>query len=676
MHLSITSKIVAITVLGVVIASLSVMGTTTVLMRRAADAQIDTVVHRQKNAVERYYRRIEANFATATRNAATTHALIALLESGDDPAGLVRLGKALMTEANADLSTITDAKGVVVARGHSDRTGDSLADQNQVRRALKGESTIGIVASTVIPFSIRACVPIVKDGTILGTISIDASIVTEQFVDGLKALTGTEVTLFLGNTRAMTTITADGKRVIGTQLNNPEVENAVLKRGEAVFRDMFLYGSPFKAVYWPVVDIDNNIAGMWFLGDPISEYVAAQRRTLYLVLAGMLVITALLAAFSVFFGRRLAGPVKEVTAFATAVAGGNLDIHLKVKTTDEVNVLAESLETMVENLKLRIAESEQKSREAAEQSAKALAAVRESDAAKEKAEAGRKTLLETAQSVEQVVDRLSAAMDQLSAQVDQAGNGAEAQRHTIASAATAMEEMNATVLEVARNAAVAAEGSDGASGKAAEGQNVVAKSITALVRLQQSTETTTKESLELGKQVEAIGAIMSVINDIADQTNLLALNAAIEAARAGDAGRGFAVVADEVRKLAEKTMHATQEVGAAINGIQQGAKRSIDAQAEAARNVQDAQKLAAESGTSLETIVTDANAVAGQIQTIATAAEEQSATSAEIARMLDQINDMAGENAEIMVQSTRAVAELAEQAHDLRALMHRLRESG
>ena len=676
MRFSISSKIVAITVIGIIVASLSVMGTTMFLMRKAANDQLDLTVQRQQNVVERYYQRIESNYDGLTRKTATSPELIELLASGNDPAGLTRLGREIMLGTGADLVIITDAQGIVVARGHDDRTGDSLANQSQVRRALQGESTVGIIASTAIPFTLRAAAPIVKDGKTLGTISIGVSIATEEFVDSIKQLTGAEVTFFQGNTRVMTTIVHNGRRVIGTQLGNPGIENAVLKNRQMVFRDLTIFGNLYKTVYWPIIDLDNAVVGMWFIGDPIDHHINAQRRTLYLVLAGMLAITTALAAFSAIFGKRLAVPIKEVTAFATTVAGGDLDAQLQVRTTDEVGVLAGALGTMVDNLKTRIAESEQKSREAAEQNAKALAAMREAEAATAKTEESKKTLLETAQSVEQVVDRLSVAMDELSAQIDQAGNGAEAQRNTVASAATAMDEMNATVLEVARNAAVAAEGSDGASHKAAEGASVVAKSITALDRLQNSAETTTRESLELGKQVEAIGAIMSTINDIADQTNLLALNAAIEAARAGEAGRGFAVVADEVRKLAEKTMQATKEVGAAITGIQQGARRSIDAQAEAAQNVQDVQKLAAESGTSLEKIVADSNAVAGQIQAIATAAEEQSATSREIARTLEQINDMAGENAEIMTQSTQAVAELAQQTHDLRALVQRLRKTG
>ncbi|MCL1939495.1 MAG: methyl-accepting chemotaxis protein [Desulfovibrionaceae bacterium] len=675
MRLSITSKIVVITVIGIVVASISVMAATTVLMRQTSEAQLDASVRQLRSVVEAYYQLIESGFSDNIRHVSALPELIEAMGSGkyDD---LAQFSTDIMHETRSDVCTITDAQGIVVARGHSDKKGDSLAGQYMVRKAMQGESTSGIVTSTVVPFSVRATAPILKDGKVIGTIGLGVSIVTEDFVDRLKRLSGMDVTFFQDDTRVMSTLTQGGKRVIGTKLNHPEIEEAVLKRGQMVFRDISLFGVPYKTVYWPVIDVEKQIVGMWFVGKPIQDYVDGQRQALFWGLAGMLGITLLLAGFSVFLGRRLARPIKEVTAFSQVVAGGDLSAQLQVHSTDEVGVLAGALESMVDNLKARIAEADQKSQEAAEHSAKALAAMQESDVAKEKAEEGRKALLEAAQSVEQVVGRLSEAMDELSAQVEQAGHGAESQRQAVASAATAMEEMNATVLEVARNAAVASEGSNGASQKATEGAGIVTESITALDRLQKSAESTTRESVDLGKQAEAIGAIMSVINDIADQTNLLALNAAIEAARAGEAGRGFAVVADEVRKLAEKTMQATKEVGSAISGIQQGTQRSIDAQAEAARNVQDAQKLAAASGTSLEAIVTDARAVAGQIQAIAAAAEQQSASSGEITRTLEQINEMAGENAAAMAQSTQAVTELTKQTYELQGLVQRLRENG
>ncbi|GKT21909.1 Chemotaxis methyl-accepting receptor like protein, partial [Aduncisulcus paluster] len=100
----------------------------------------------------------------------------------------------------------------------------------------------------------------------------------------------------------------------------------------------------------------------------------------------------------------------------------------------------------------------------------------------------------------------------------------------------------------------------------------------------------------LGQQADSIGHIMSVITDIADQTNLLALNAAIEAARAGEAGRGFAVVADEVRKLAEKTVSATNEVGEAISGIQNGTASSISRMEETSKVVESSTELAGQAG--------------------------------------------------------------------------------
>jgi methyl-accepting chemotaxis protein len=176
---------------------------------------------------------------------------------------------------------------------------------------------------------------------------------------------------------------------------------------------------------------------------------------------------------------------------------------------------------------------------------------------------------------------------------------------------------------------------------------------------------------------EDIGRIMTVILDIADQTNLLALNAAIEAARAGDAGRGFAVVADEVRKLAEKTMGATKEVGDSIKAIQNVARENVAGMERAASAIADATGLSGRSGEMLREIVDSAQSSAGQIQSIATAAEEQSAASEEINRAIEEINGIALDIASTMEETVEDIHSLTAQADALRGVIESLiRESG
>ena len=279
----------------------------------------------------------------------------------------------------------------------------------------------------------------------------------------------------------------------------------------------------------------------------------------------------------------------------------------------------------------------------------------------------------TAAQATEIANQVASASEELSAQIEQANQGANNQKARVSESATAMEEMNATVLEVAKNASMAAEMGDAARNKAEEGSQVVLKAMERISSIKSMSEQLKADMGELGDQAENIGKVMSVIADIADQTNLLALNAAIEAARAGDAGRGFAVVADEVRKLAEKTMTATHDVAQAIGAIQSSARKSIDGTEQTVQAIDESNDLARTSSEHLQQIVTNIEATAEQIRSIATAAEEQSATSEEITRATEEINQIAVESAEGMEQSSQAVGVLAQMAAQLRSTVDQMK---
>jgi len=224
--------------------------------------------------------------------------------------------------------------------------------------------------------------------------------------------------------------------------------------------------------------------------------------------------------------------------------------------------------------------------------------------------------------------------------------GAEDVASQAITVATASEEMSATSGDIAQNCMLAAEGADRANEAAAHGAAVVEKSISVMQRIAERVQASAQTVEGLGARSDQIGSIIGTIQDIADQTNRLALNAAIEAARAGEQGRGFAVVADEVRALAERTTKATREIDQMIKAIQQETKTAVSAMEEGVAEVEQGTEEAARSGEALRRIQDEINAVNLQVQQIATAAEEQTATTSEISSNIHQITSIAQQTME------------------------------
>jgi methyl-accepting chemotaxis protein len=241
------------------------------------------------------------------------------------------------------------------------------------------------------------------------------------------------------------------------------------------------------------------------------------------------------------------------------------------------------------------------------------------------------------------------------------------------SVAIACEEMAATSAEIAHNCVRTVEISNQATQTAINGSEVVNHAVQSIQRIAVKVQESAKTVESLGTRSDQIGAIVATIEDIADQTNLLALNAAIEAARAGEQGRVFAVVADEVRALAERTTKATREIGEMIKTIQQETRSAVAAMEEGVKEVERGTEDAARSGDALEEILRQVGDVTGQINHIATAAEQQTATTSEISKSMHEISQVVSDASNSSQDTAGAASQLAGMAEELKKIVAQFR---
>ena len=412
----------------------------------------------------------------------------------------------------------------------------------------------------------------------------------------------------------------------------------------------------------------NNAETMSAQGDAMyenSNMIGTALTVLAILIA--VVLTFLIVRNTV---RQLGKDPGELNGIARRVVEGDYNVDDGSKKMGVYGAIVE----MVNALKTHIDNAQRESENAREQSRKAQEAMQQAEAASKEARAKTEAMLVAADKLEQVGGVVSSASTELSAQIEQSDRGAAESAQRLSEAATAMNEMNATVQEVAKNAGSASAASAETKQKAEAGAEVVAKAVQSIEQVHQMSLELKGDMVQLNEHAQDITRIMNVISDIADQTNLLALNAAIEAARAGEAGRGFAVVADEVRKLAEKTMASTNDVGNAIKAIQESTAKSMTGVDNAVERISEANELASRSGRALGEIVATVEATGDQVNAIATASEEQSAASEEINQSIVQVNDMARQTAEAMAEAARAVSDLAAQAQGLTELIEAMKK--
>jgi methyl-accepting chemotaxis protein len=232
------------------------------------------------------------------------------------------------------------------------------------------------------------------------------------------------------------------------------------------------------------------------------------------------------------------------------------------------------------------------------------------------------------------------AVDILRTRSDKTAEGARNQSGQAAQIAAAAEEMSQTITDIARSASAASETSEEAMEIAESGKQVTDITVETITSVNNSTKELAVMVEKLNGRAAEIGDIVTVIKDIADQTNLLALNAAIEAARAGEQGRGFAVVADEVRKLAERTIKATAEITGKIGAVQSESVQTSKSMGAASKEVTKAAGHIKNLSNTLNIIVETVQKVRDQITQIATAVDEQSAASEEVANNIEKTSSI------------------------------------
>ncbi|MCL1816267.1 MAG: methyl-accepting chemotaxis protein [Clostridiales bacterium] len=557
-----------------------------------------------------------------------------------------------------DIITICDANGIVMARGHSDKTGDSIYNQNGVANVLTtGNGTSTIENGALIGLSIRgSCAIKDSEGNIIGAIICGNDLSQAKYVDEMKNRYNCEVTIFDGDTRLSTTLLDEtGQRVIGTKATDAVIK-AVLEQQQDYALQIDLFGSSYSAYYSPLIR-DNNVLGMLFVGINIDDILAKQRFMLNRVLsiAAVSGIASVILAF-IYMLLFVSKPLKKIGAFAEKIRCGDLGISsasvssIDVRSYDEVGLLARSLEQAYAQLKGYINEIKER-----------MQGLSEGDLITKSTYDFQGDFILIKDAVNGIVNNLNQTMrevdsstSQVSVGAKQIADGAQALAQGSTEQAASVQQLSSAISEIAHKTKANAH----MAGRAASLATTIMNNAQTGSRQMDEMMIAVQE---INQASQSISKVIKVIDDIAFQTNILALNAAVEAARAGQHGKGFAVVAEEVRNLAAKSAGAAKETGDMIQNSMQKAELGA--------------KIAAETSASLMEIVSGITESTQIVQEIAQSSEKQSLDIDHINTGIDQVAQVVQQNSATAEESAAASQEMSGQSGMLEQLISQFKLS-
>ena len=275
------------------------------------------------------------------------------------------------------------------------------------------------------------------------------------------------------------------------------------------------------------------------------------------------------------------------------------------------------------------------------------------------------------------VARTAAQLDsgaaRLATSMNDVRHGMLGQQSETDQAATAINQMSATVHHIAQHAGATRDLSQTADTLAGSGKEVVNRVQGSIAGLSSGVQQTAEMIRQLAEDSQKINGVVNVIHSIAEQTNLLALNAAIEAARAGDLGRGFAVVADEVRSLAKRVQASTDEITGMVADLQAGTRDAVEFMQESSYKADDCVRQAQEAGVALADITGAVAQMRESNTQIAVAAEQQSQVAEEMNRAVVSIRDVTEQTVQQTVDSATTSSELATLAGELNKAIGQLK---